>query len=237
MNTIRVMNAKSKMIAHRGLSGIEKENTAAAFIAACNRSYYGVETDVHVTSDGYYVIYHDDSTNGALPHDISIEKCTLSEIKELQLMNTFGIRSDLRIPELYEYIQILRTYEKQAILELKNQMTKESIVGIIEVIAKENYLEHTTFISFSWENLVTIRSILPEASIQYLCKDISPDIVPKLQQYHFDIDIKHKALTRRKVLSLHLKGIKINAWTVDDKRSAHKLISYGVDYITTNILE
>ncbi len=40
------------MVAHRGLCGLEPENSIPAFVAAGNRSYYGVESDVHVTADG-----------------------------------------------------------------------------------------------------------------------------------------------------------------------------------------
>ena len=47
MNTIKVTNAGSvEFIAHRGLSGLETENTCAAFVAAGNRSHVGIETDV-----------------------------------------------------------------------------------------------------------------------------------------------------------------------------------------------
>ena len=56
MNTIKINANNTKIIAHRGLSGIEKENTNAAFVAAGNRSYYGIETDVHKTLDGKYVV-------------------------------------------------------------------------------------------------------------------------------------------------------------------------------------
>ena len=61
-NTIKISKKNVKMIAHRGLSGIECENTNEAFIAAGNRSYYGIETDVHVTKDGKYIIIHDKDT-------------------------------------------------------------------------------------------------------------------------------------------------------------------------------
>ena len=37
-------HGNTKMVAHRGLSGIETENTAAAFVAAGNRGYWGSET-------------------------------------------------------------------------------------------------------------------------------------------------------------------------------------------------
>ena len=56
MDSIKLDTRTAKMIAHRGLSGIEKENTNAAFIAAGNRSYFGIETDVHKTVDGKFVI-------------------------------------------------------------------------------------------------------------------------------------------------------------------------------------
>ena len=46
-DTIKIADhGSTKFVAHRGVSGLETENTAAAFIAAGNRSYYGVETDI-----------------------------------------------------------------------------------------------------------------------------------------------------------------------------------------------
>ena len=36
---------------------------------------------------------------------------------------------------------------------------------------------------------------------------------------------------------LHAAGIKVNCWTVDDPDRAKELIEWGVDMITTNILE
>ena len=48
METIKVPFKNVKMVAHRGLSGLEKENSLAAFIAAGNRSYFGIECDIQV---------------------------------------------------------------------------------------------------------------------------------------------------------------------------------------------
>ena len=48
MNTIKIQKNLTKIVAHRGLSGIETENTNAAFIAAGNRSYYGRSEKHHV---------------------------------------------------------------------------------------------------------------------------------------------------------------------------------------------
>ena len=50
-----VSDNKPLMVAHRGVSGLEQENTHAAFVAAGNRSYWGIETDIRRTNDGRYV--------------------------------------------------------------------------------------------------------------------------------------------------------------------------------------
>ncbi|MFQ7076813.1 MAG: glycerophosphodiester phosphodiesterase family protein [Christensenellaceae bacterium] len=55
MNTVKIDKKNCRMIAHRGVSGLEKENTCAAFVAAGVKTYYGIETDVHVTADGEYL--------------------------------------------------------------------------------------------------------------------------------------------------------------------------------------
>ena len=74
MDTVKLENKTVRMVAHRGLSGLEKENTCAAFVAACNRAtYFGVETDVHRTADGQFVIFHDDNTARRLPHNAQRE--------------------------------------------------------------------------------------------------------------------------------------------------------------------
>ena len=39
MNTVKVCVGKTRMVAHRGCSCLETENTLAAFIAAGNRSF------------------------------------------------------------------------------------------------------------------------------------------------------------------------------------------------------
>ena len=57
MNTVKFdSKGRIKMVAHRGVSGLERENTCPAFVAAGVKSYYGIETDVHVTADGKYII-------------------------------------------------------------------------------------------------------------------------------------------------------------------------------------
>ena len=93
MDTIKIENKAVKMVAHRGLSGIEKENTCSAFVAACNRAtYFAVETDVHRTVDGQFVIFHDDNTARVGLDYLVIEESTFETLRKLQLVDIDGKR-------------------------------------------------------------------------------------------------------------------------------------------------
>jgi glycerophosphoryl diester phosphodiesterase len=52
-----------------------------------------------------------------------------------------------------------------------------------------------------------------------------------------DVDVYYEALNKEIIDVLHDAGLKINCWTVDKKEIAEQLAKWGVDYITSNILE
>ena len=242
MNTVLLEHPKPKMIAHRGVSGIERENTYPAFVAAGNRSYFGVETDVHVTADGKFVIIHDETTErvslGAT--NANVETSAYDEIKDIVLPDLDGstLRADIRIPLLIDYIRICKKYGKKAVLEFKNPFKEEHIAEVIEIIKKENYLKEMIFISFSFENCRILRSLLPESDIQWLlAEEITDKIISVLDEYRLNLDTAFQAVTPKVVEKVHALGLTVNCWTCNTKAVADKMIEYGVDYITTNILE
>jgi glycerophosphoryl diester phosphodiesterase len=227
------------MVAHRGVSGVERENTCAAFVFAGSRSYYGIETDVHVTADGQYCICHDDDLKRVAGVDIKIEESTYAEISAVRLTDTDGTfrRSDLVAPLLQDYIAICRKYNKVAVLELKNPMGKEHIAKIVAIVKDMGWLNKTTFISFTTENVVNLREMGDEYDIQYLTADISDANIEFMKKYKMDADVYYIYLTKDFVERAHKAGIKVNCWTVDDPKEAATMLSYGVDFMTTNILE
>lgn len=239
MDTIKFNKKSTLVVAHRGLSGLEKENTNAAFVAAGNRSYYGIETDVHKTLDGKYVVFHDDTTGRVAIDDMEVEKTTFDCLRSLLLTDIDGKkgRSDIRIPTLQEYILICKKYEKVAVLELKNAFTEEEIYEIAEIITELGYLENVTFISFCLENLVFLRKKYPNQPAQYLVDDYSDDLIGILKEHKLDLDIKYTSLTAENIKALHDAGIKVNCWTCNDTQSGEQLADWGIDYITSNILE
>ncbi len=227
------------LIAHRGLSGIETENTNSAFVAAANRTYWGIETDVHLCADGSFVIFHDDNLKRLAGVDMVVEKSSYEDLKTIVLKDTCdgAVRSDLTIPTLSEYIRICKKYGKKSVLEIKNHMPKKDIKRIVDIIRELKYLDNTVFISFDFENLVSLREISSKLTLEYLVSKWSDNLTDKLKKHKMDIDIYHKEITKERVRLLHKNGILVNSWTVDTKDDAKRLISCGVDYITTNILE
>ena len=242
MNTIKI-TAKNKplMVAHRGCSGLERENTNAAFVAAGNRSYFGIETDVHKTLDGKYIIIHDDTTGRVAVDDMVVEKSTFDTLRKLVLRNKathVKDRSDLLLPSLAEYIGICKYYEKEAVLELKNAFEEQDIYEICDIIGGLDYLDHTTFISFDYNNLVYLRRKLPTQSAQFLIGAKGPlNWLDMLKKENLDLDVYHKVVTKELVDTCHANGIKVNCWTVDKPEDAERVIACGVDMITSNILE
>lgn len=250
MNTVKFNKGNVQVVAHRGLSGLEPENTVSAFIAAGNRSYYGAECDVHVTTDGKIVVIHDDTTGRVAEKNINVDESTFEEVRSVKLDSICGLerkivgadvhysnRSDLVIPEMHEYINICKKYGKKCVLELKSRIERKYIEQIVEEIKNLNYLDEVIFISFNLDNLIDLRKILPEQKIQYLVSEYSQVVLDTLNKFNFDLDIYFNALTKNIIDEVHTNGHIVNCWTVDNKDDGERLVSWGVDQITTNILE
>ena len=239
MNTIKFDKKSVRVIAHRGLSGIEIENTNSAFVAAGNRSYYGIETDIYKTADGHFIVGHDDNYKRLSGEEIYLEKETLARLQEVIFFDKDGTRGrvDLRPATLESYLSIVKKYEKHAILELKSDFTDEEIARIIEIIKEYDYLDNLTFISFNYENLKRVRKILPKQSAQYLFWKLTDEEIARLKEDKIDADVWCVELTEEQIKKAHDAGLVVNCWTVNEKDEGERLASWGIDFITTNILE
>ncbi len=239
-DTMKIDRRSVKMIAHRGVSGLERENTNAAFVAAGNRSYFGIETDIHKTADGRFAVIHDEFT-GRVSGDanINVEESDWQQIRQISLPDLDGtrVRSDLRIPELAEYVNICKKYQKKGVLELKSSFTPGELQEIVQIIKDLGYLDGIIFISFLEEDVRGMRQILPQQPIQLLAGQIDEKVLNLLAECQLDLDVQYGCLTEELIEQLHHDGVRVNCWTCDDPDTAKKLIDWGVDFITTNILE
>ncbi len=240
MNTVKITDRKNtKIIAHRGVSGLEKENSMPAFVAAGNRSYFGIETDVHLTRDGKFIIIHDENPERVSGVSLCVEQTDYEQLRSIKLYDTDGatLRCDLSLPSLEEYINVCKRYEKTAVLELKNAMPKTALADMCEVIKGLDYLDKVIFISFSFENMVFIKELYPQQTVQFLTCEYSERLFEDLKRYGMDLDIHHAAVDNTLIEMCRQNGIKLNCWTVDSLERAQELIDMGVDFITSNILE
>ncbi len=237
-DTIKITHGHCQMIAHRGLSGLERENTLSAFVAAGNRSYFGMETDIHSTIDGKFVILHDEHTERVSDSSINVEKCRYDDIKSLRLNALDGKpRGDLCIPLLEDYLRVAKAYDKKCIIEFKGVFSEDKIGKVIDIVKSIYSLKEVIFIAFDLCNLIAIRQKLPEQKAQYLVYEMSEQVFDAMTKYHLDLDIYFGSITKEWIDRIHGQGLEVNCWTVNEKADAERLIAMGVDYITTNILE
>lgn len=229
---------KTRLIAHRGLSSFECENTAAAFIAAGNRDYFGIETDLHQTADGAFVLLHDPETGRVADENRIVADSTLTELQALWLKDlprkTEQTCAHLRIPTLEEYLAICKYYRKTAMLEIKMDLTETKAKALLKKIQEAGMGQNLIVIDFKFDNLVLLRKLAPNLPIQYLTSVYANSLVKRLREYRFGLDIYHLTITEEMVRELHENNILVNVWTVDDLAHAQRLSGWGVDFITTN---
>jgi glycerophosphoryl diester phosphodiesterase len=90
-------------VAHRGLWSPDgpPENSLGAFHAACAAGY-GIELDVHLSSDGEAVVFHDDTLKRMTGLEGRIRDRTAAELAEIRLAG-----SDEKIPTLLETLALI----------------------------------------------------------------------------------------------------------------------------------
>ncbi len=237
-NTIKIADHQNTvMVAHRGVSGLETENTAAAFIAAGNRTYFGVETDIYRTADGQYICNHDGRSGRICEIDLEMEKSTLADLRTLTLKDLDGKsdRGELKLCLPSEYRKICEHYGKVCVPELKSAFTEGEIADLLAIF--DGYLDNTIFISFNYHNLELVKAARPQQKVQFLTGEVDDALIAKLQAAGMGLDIYFQGLTEEKIQACHAAGIEVNCWTVDNPADAERLITWGVDQITSNILE
>jgi glycerophosphoryl diester phosphodiesterase len=236
MQPTKIEHKNVKMIAHRGAGKVWMENSLPAFQNSAKCSYWGIETDIHCTRDGKFILIHDDTTDRVTGEHYVVEE---NDFEALRNMHLSGLEGDAaRLPTLEEYVNACKSGDKYAVLELKNKMPTEEIEKIILELEKLDYLQKTVFISFAFSNMEAVRALRPDQPAQFLIhKDNIAEKVQKAIDLKVDIDIRHTDLNPSIVDSMHQAGLKVNVWTVNDPDAVRALAEMGVDYITTDIFE
>ena len=175
-----------KIAAHRGASLFAPENSIPAIERAFELGAHIVEVDVRHTSDGQYVLMHDDTVDRTTDGSGLVSEMTLAEIQALTISawQYPWISESLSVPTFAEALQVINANGGQVYVDMKTEEPE----GATQVMVDQG-LEHICFVySGSIDKLDRVRSVSTDVRIQP-----STSSVAQTQQLidHFDPDPEH----------------------------------------------
>lgn len=214
-----------KIVAHRGASAYEPENTIRAIKRAIELGADMVEVDTHSTSDSQLVVIHDPTVDRTTNGKGTVKQMTLQEIRRLDA------GKDERIPTLREVLGLSRD-KIEVMIEAKGIGIERLLVELLEA---EDVLHRIVVTSFMTDAIGKIKELNPKISIGQIFSWKIPNIVQKALELRVScMAPQYGLVTKEMVKDLHERRIALFAWTVNNRRVAERLIELGVDGIVTN---
>jgi glycerophosphoryl diester phosphodiesterase len=221
------------IIAHRGASAYEPENTLRAFETAIRMGATMLELDVHLTRDGELVVLHDPdlsrTTNGA--GDVST--FTLAEAQ------AFDAGLGEHLPSLREVIALARG-RAQLYIGMKGLFTPAPLV---ELLRSERFCGHIIAGSFLPWLPQKVKWLAPEVRTSLLFKEVDP---PRMVAWARSIAADyvhpcwedqawpHRLLRPDVIRDIHGAGLGIIVWHEERLDELRALARLDVDGICTN---
>ncbi len=230
-----VMNAQTRIIAHRGYFQAQPptaENSLKALSNAQALKVYGSEFDVRRSADGILVVHHDEHHE-----DMDIAETPYAALRKIRLSN------GEKLPTLKHYLKYgRRDPDVKLIVELKPAKTKALedaiVMQTLQLLKQLSVTSQTEIISFSLNICREIKKMAPGTTVYYLNGDLSPQQVKAENldglDYHYKVLADKHPEWIREAREL---GLKTNAWTVNDPEIYQQLKNQGIDFVTTNIPE
>jgi glycerophosphoryl diester phosphodiesterase len=210
------------VIAHRGASAQEYENSLAAFRLAGRLGADGVELDIHATADGALVVHHDDTVGG-----LHIPSSPAEAVREQRLPN--GEAPPLLEEALRAIDPRLRVYVE--IKTLPPEYDRHLLDALDAGPHPAGYAVHA-FDHRLLARLGALRPGLPRGvlSASYPIRPLVPLMDAGAVGFWMD-----RALVDGELAALlHIAGAELIAWTVDDAVEMVRLAGLGVDGLCTN---
>lgn len=229
----------SKYIGHRGLAGCAPENTMPAFSLAASCSLAAVECDIQLSSDGEFVVIHDDTLERTTNGSGKVRNFTLKALRRLQVDNGSNISNykKIRLPRLREFLSLCRKRNESAIIDIKFHCSTAIATALLKEVKKYGNLSKTTLVSTSAATLKNIRQLSDSIGLGVICQEISNAVVSFAQsQDIYFINCYYSSITGQQIELCHKNKLSVGAWTVDSYDTAQYLLSLGTDFITTNYM-
>jgi glycerophosphoryl diester phosphodiesterase len=212
------------IIAHRGASQAEPENTVAAFRAAARAGADGVELDVRRTADDHLVVHHD---------------AVLADGRPLRTVPSAELAA--QIPTLDAALDACEGMFVN--VEIKNDPDEPDFDGsewvahrLCALLARRRQARRWLISSFRYETVATCRVVAPWLRTAWLTEDCTQASIERTSAGRHDaIHPLVSSLDEPGVRAAHAAGLAVNTWTCDDPDAIRRLMAWGVDGICTNV--
>jgi glycerophosphoryl diester phosphodiesterase len=216
--------------AHRGGASEAPENTLPAFERAVELGYTYLETDVHVTSDGVLVAFHDTDLSRTCGRPGIITELPWSEV------STARVAGREPIPLMEDLLSAFP--EARFNIDCKSNAAVSALVSMIK---RTNSRSRVCLSAFDDRRLIRLRNALGPR----VCTGLGPAQVAALRVLGrtagaggaAQVPVRQGRVTlvdERFVGGAHRRGIQVHVWTIDDAAEMRRLLDMGVDGLMTD---
>jgi glycerophosphoryl diester phosphodiesterase len=213
---------RPSVIAHRGASGYEFENSRAAFRRAVTLDADGVELDIHATRDGGIVVHHDPD----IPGHGTIAQLSLAEARQVR------IRNGEPLPLLTEVLELVG--DRDVWVEVKSlpAVHDQRLLDILDRgPAPERYAVH----SFDHRIVYRLGQARPELRKGILLSAYLRDPVSVMRSAGATtLWQEWQQVDQELVNQVHDSGGSVIAWTVNELGDLDRMVRLGVDGLCGN---
>ncbi len=206
------------VIAHRGASREERENTLPAFERAIALGADWIELDVQLSADGAVVVFHDLDLDRLTPLRGPLRRRRLAELREVG------------VPTLGEVVELARG-RMPLMVELKSAhlyRARGLVERAVALLGPEDVV-----VSFERRALLEARRLRPELrALQHVGLGVS---IRAAAAYAWAVGFWDERVSERGLARAREHGLATTVYTVNEPTRMRALAALGVDGIFTDV--
>ncbi|CAL9645639.1 Glycerophosphodiester phosphodiesterase [Streptomyces sp. enrichment culture] len=213
-------------IGHRGVMGVEPENTLRSFIAAEQAGLDVIELDLHLSKDGALVVMHDTDVDRTTDGTGPIAGKTLAELRTLDAGRGEGV-------PVFEEVLDAVSLPLQA--EIKDVAAARALA---EVIGERGLAGRVEVSSFHDEAVAETGRLLPDVRTALIASRYGTDIVERaVEAGAATVCLNIRRLTLETVELAREAELRIIGWVVNTQEHLRLARAFGLDGVTTDYPE
>lgn len=226
---------KQYIVGHRGAAGIAPENTLKAFRLGCQSDATVVECDIHLTKDQKIVVIHDGTLERTTNGSGWIKDWLFEDLRKLDAGD------GEKIPTLEEVINVVFSYNKKLIIELKAEdwdTGKRLTDTFCSFLSEHKEIIPKIYVHSFWHNFVKqVKEKFPNVlTFIIMMIGLTPEKMLKLilDAKANGASIEQDYLSPKLIEFAHDKGIELNSWLLNNQGEFDRMKDLGVDGLITN---